>query len=580
MLWTGLLLFALAVVLRLLFLFSLPEPGASSNPWYSGDTPTWLAYAAAIQQGEPFDLGLPLRPPGVGYLTAWLWNGQPDGILFLKLAWALMGAATVALFFVALRRTFGPTVAVIAGILAAASTGLIVVSTSLNNETPYLLLVVGSILLWQPLVHRPRWHTLLAWSALHGLACLIRVEHVLFFALATICLVWIWSRQSGAGGWRMGLRHAALSAFFFALTLLPWQWHAVSQVRAFNRQPLPLAPAAEQLYLQIETALAELRWSTEATQERDALPAFCRRPLGNFVATTVAVRGGREVSADDLRIIDEAFGAYPEPIDPVPFIALYGGLSFYLANNPLADGGFTRAPLEAAPPLTGGPSRYPGFLIAGLPPPELTFSYPPHLEIVNHGYRMGWQWILDHPTEYLALAASKLRIFLSGAALGFTGYNVPLGMSGTRRPVDLVVPEANASVTLWRAAALAVILLGLWFARREWALVPWLLLLATKVVSTAAFFGYAREGAVTIPVFVLAVGLLAARALPRPSSDTRQTSPAVPWFRICLALALVLVAVEGYRSYSAPVVTLDGRTIDAGNPFPEPDYEERWLEVE
>ena len=39
--------------------------------------------------------------------------------------------------------------------------------------------------------------------------------------------------------------------------------------------------------------------------------------------------------------------------------------------------------------LAGGPSRYPGFLITGLPPPELTLTYPPHLEIVNHGYRLG-----------------------------------------------------------------------------------------------------------------------------------------------------------------------------------------------
>ena len=35
------------------------------------------------------------------------------------------------------------------------------------------------------------------------------------------------------------------------------------------------------------------------------------------------------------------------------------------------------------------------------------------------------------------------------------------------------------------------------------ALIPWLLLLATKVVSTLGFYGYAREGAVVFPVVAL-----------------------------------------------------------------------------
>jgi hypothetical protein len=582
MIWTGVLLLVLALALRLLFLFSLPEPGAPGNPYYGGDTPTWLEYAAAIQSGTPFDLGLPLRPPGVAYLTAWLWDGQAGGLLVLKLAWVLMGSATVALLFAALLRAFGASVAVIAAIVAAASTGLILLSTSLNNETPYLLLVVASFALWQPVSRRPRWHSLLAWSALHGMACLIRVEHVLFFSLVSAYLLWTWSRQSGPGGWKTGLRRAALSALFFALPLLPWQWHAISQVREFNRQPLQL-PAAEQLYLQLETALAEMRWTDEARQKREALPAFCRRPLGNFVAATIALRGGFEVSGADFRIIEEAFGAYPESIQEYPFIALYGGLNFYLANNPAAGGGFSRAPLEVPPPLAGGPSRYPGFLIAGLPPPDLTLSYPPHLAIVNHGYRMGWRWILGHPGEYLALALRKLDFFWSGVTLGFTGYNAPLGMSGIRRAVDLVVPTTGTAVVVWRAAGLSVLLLGLWIARREAAMVPWLLLLVTKLVSTLAFFGYAREGAVLIPVFALCLGVVAARMLPAsalPGSRSDVLPSTRPWLAVCLALALILVAVEGYRSYSAPGVRLDGRLVGAASPFPEPDYEVRRLEVE
>ena len=49
-LWIGLLLFGLALILRILFLQSLPEAAGPHNPFYSGDTPTWLDYASAIQE--------------------------------------------------------------------------------------------------------------------------------------------------------------------------------------------------------------------------------------------------------------------------------------------------------------------------------------------------------------------------------------------------------------------------------------------------------------------------------------------------------------------------------------------------
>ena len=48
---------------------------------------------------------------------------------------------------------------------------------------------------------------------------------------------------------------------------------------------------------------------------------------------------------------------------------------------------------------------------------------------------------------------------------------------------------------------------------------------------------------------------------------------------MCCASALILVAIEAYRWQTEPVITLDGRQAGVGSPFPEPDYEDRRLEV-
>ncbi len=582
-LWIGVLFFVLALVLRILFLQATPDAAGPYSPYYKGDTPIWLDYAQAIQSSSTFDQGIPMRPPGIAYLVALLWNGQENGFLHLRLIWSFMGAGVVALFFLAVWRSFDPRVAVIATLIATASTGLMILSTSVNNETPYLLLVIGSFTLWEQIRHRPRLHTLLIWSALHGIACLIRVEHVLFFALVTAYLMWAWARvPDQKWAWKRSLGRGLLVLSLFALPLIPCQLHIWEQVEHFNHEPLPVNRATEQAFVQLERALEGFRWSEEAAQDRAALPAFCRRPISNFVAATVAMRGGKEVGGGDFQIIDEAFGSRPEPIESHPFISIYGGLNFCLANNSQAIGGFTRAPLEAPPPLAGGSSRYPEFLIAGLPPPELVLSYPPHLEIVNHGYRLGWEWILNNPGGYLSLAMNKIHIFWSGVTLGFGGYNLPLGVSGVRRLVDLVVPEGGIGVALWRWAGLALILWGMWLGRREEALVPWMLLLATKVITTLAFYGYAREGAVIIPVFALLLGLLIVRGFSGLSGSTSHAGANLEfkrWLRVSCVMALILIAVEGFRWNSEPVVTLDGREVGVVDPFPGTEYEERQLRI-
>ncbi len=583
----GLLIFALALALRLLFWQATPDAGWSYSAYYKGDAPVWLAWAEAIQEARPFEVGLPVRPPGAAYLIAALWNGRESGIPFLRLSWCVLGALVALFFYRAALRSFGPRPALATGLVCAASTGLMQLSTSLNNETPYLVLVAATFWLWEDVLSRRRAWPLAAWSAVHAVACLVRVEHALFFGMVLAYLVYrraVPAPEAPPASWRPALRAGGLSLAVFALALLPWHLHAWSAVERFNREPLSTDSNTEDLHRRIEATLAHIRWEPAAEAELATLPAATRRTARFFVAGTVGVRGRTTVTAADLGVLEEAFGTLPEPLAGHPFIAAYGGLNFHLANNPKATGGFGRAPLEEPPPLAGGAQRYPLALVRGLPPPQLTLTYPPHLREVNRGYRLGLAWIRDHPGDYLKLAAKKLRFYWEGAALGLGGYNLPLGLAGVRRNVDLVVPEASPGATAWRLALLAAALLGLWAGLRNASLrgplVPWLLFLASKVIVTLAFFGYARHGATVIPVVALLVALVPDAFRPGRVRGVGAAAPADRrLFRAALIAAALLVGVEGVRWAAGPELLLDGRTVGPTDPFAPEDYADRRLEI-
>jgi hypothetical protein len=576
------LLLLLALTLRLLFWQATPDRDWPYSAWYKGDAVTWLAYADAIHDDQPYELGLPLRPPGAAYLMAMLWNGEESSIPWLKAVWCLMGAVTVMLIYLALARSFSLTVALSCGVLAAASTGLMVLSTSLNNETPYLLLVVATIYLWEDLRSRPAIGKLAFWSGLHALACLIRVEHALLFAMTTIALMIIWWRADpGSGRRRTAARRLAVTATTALLVLAPWHVKAWSALHRFNTVPPPLSSPAEAMYHNLEQSLPPLTWNAAAELERTRLPAFCRRAGSVFVATTVLHRGRHVVTADDFNLLNQAFGSRPEPLPGFPFVTMYGGLNFNLANNPHATGGFSLAALDQPPPLHGGADAYPAFLVQGLPPRTLTFAYPPHLEIVNQGYARGWQWIRSSPGQALRLAGVKLQAFWAGAGLGLTGYNLPLGLDGLRRRVDLVVAEPGLGVTLWRLALLALCLVGLAGSWRSLAVLPWTLFLASKVAVVVLFYGYARHGATVIPVLLLLL-CLALRTMPGLShlrqalAGNRRRSPAL---LIVAVLAVAAAGCELVRWARQPTVQVDGQAVGTYDPWPVDEHEDRVITV-
>ena len=474
------------------------------------------------------------------------------------------------LVFLAAHRSFGLRAATVAGAWTALSTGLFVLSTSINNETPYLVLAVGSLWFTEDLRTQPTPGRLALWSAVNAVACLFRVEHLLFYVLALAFFVIGWARHSGS----RSAKWAALSLVFFALPLVPWHLSAWSAIRRFNEEPRALTPVEESAVAGVERVTTNIPWSEEARRRRDELPGFVRRTGSAFVVATVAYRGGREVRGEDLRILEEAFGYFPRPLARFPFVSSYGPLNFYLANNPEASGGFVRSPLARPPPLEGGAASYPSALVAGLPPGDLSFVYPPHLRLFNEGYSLGWEWIRENPGDFASLTFRKLSTFWAGAAMGFTGWNLPLGLSGSRGAVDMVTPERRPIATVWRWMLLALVAAGIASARRTPALAPWLVFLATKILVTVFFFGYARQGAVAVPVVALLAALaldrwLVGRVLPRARAT-----------RLAVVILLLGAGAEAARFAARPVVRIDGLPAGEADPIPPDDHRARRIEIE
>ncbi|MFQ5351201.1 MAG: hypothetical protein ACE5EG_12230, partial [Thermoanaerobaculia bacterium] len=465
--WLTLAVFAVALAVRLLFWQATPDRAWPHSVLYKGDAVVWTDYATSLARGADFEAGLPLRPPGNAYLLRWLGVDGRQDVGGAKLAWCVLGAAVAAIFYRAALAAFGSAVALAVGLWSALSTGLLMLSTSLNNENPYLVLV-GLILLAAPrLAAQPSPGRLLAWGGLHGLACLVRVEHLLFALAAFGWLAVVrWREGPAKLGMQRLAKLAVPSAIGFCVVLAPWHLSAWETIGEFNRVEAELPAAVEAAQRRIEEATEGIRWTSEALAARDRLPAFARRAAGNFVAATVLIRGGREVGAGELTILEEAFGSRPRALPSHPFVALYGPLNFYLANRDGAPAGFDPDGLDRRPSLAGGIDRYPQALLAGLPPRDLNFAYPPHVEVVTDGYRLGWRWIRAHPSEFLRLAVARLDVAWRGAALGWTGRGLPWGLAGERRAVDLTVP-GGTGFALWRWLLAALCLGGIWCGRRE-----------------------------------------------------------------------------------------------------------------
>lgn len=536
-------LFFVLLWTRALFAGAGADAGWAGSAGYRGDADLWIEQVLAARAGALFEAGVPMRPPGMPWLVDQLWDGTPEGIAGLKAWWRVLGAASATLLFLALSRPFGVGVALTAAALFGLSNASLQLSSSINVEAPYLALAIASML---ALPQGERWGPgrAAAFGLLSAAACLFRAEHLIIAALL--------------GGWaalRRGQRApvaAGAAALTFVAALTPAHLSLWEDVRRFNAGEHATPPATEAAFRRIERRTGRMEWADGAREAFDELPAFARRSASLFVADTVRHRGRSVVTADDIAILDEAFGARPTPLAARPFVSSSGPLNLWLANGPGATASFGRGALMVPPPLEGGAERYSPELIAGLPPERLSLEYVPHLEAFNHGVARTQGHVTSHPIDWAGLAAAKLAHAWRGASSGLGGHGLPVGASGTRRPVDLVV-NAGVLGTLWSLLILGAAIAGLVLARREPALAPWVLLLVGRFAIAALFYGYARQGALALPAVSLLVAIALAR-LAAPRLGRRA-------LHVGLGLVALLLVLELVRSTGGVEILVNGAAV-------------------
>lgn len=216
-------------------------------------------------------------------------------------------------------------------------------------------------------------------------------------------------------------------------------------------------------------------------------------------------------------------------------ITAYGPLNFALANNAQATGGFQRSLLTSRSKEA-----------------VLDLADPQHRHYFLHGTREGLRWITGNPGDFLSLAGRKLDIMTRALDLGWLPWDLPLGRSGIRRPVDMFAPDPGGL----RIVQLLLLAIGIALMIRARATRTLLLVAAPIAGATLAgllFFGYVRLGATVLPFVFVLEGIAIARiaAFIPGGIRNRLTGGPIPRILALAALALLIFGMTQDRNYTA-----------------------------
>ncbi len=505
--WIAVGLTLLAWLHRLAFLRSNRDWDWPYTIFYEGDSEVFFDYARAILRGTLYDNGIPFHPPGFAWILAFVHGlvgagGPSDRVPYVavKVVVALLGSASIGLLYLLARPYVGRTVALLAAFLGIYSFGLYVLHVAPVTEGTYQTLLLACLLFWTRRFEHPLSAPVLPFekdprrAGPAGAALLGLLLGALALIRAEGMLVGLILGGVGIAGW----------------------W---SQGRTSRRELAALRPWALVL---IGWVLAVAPWT---------------------------VRNAIRLSETNERL------ALAEPLPVVVPITIYGPINLALANNPQADGTFSRAFLSSA--------SHSGVL---------DLQDPQHLQFILHGDEMARDWVLQHPGAALGLLLKKWGHFFEAWRLGWTQWNIPGGLNGFRRPVDVFVP--HSTLALWISLPLAVLglvlCLGTAGGPRRWGVLV-LLMTCVGLVATGLFFGYVRQGLLYLPLWLTfpAAALTAiARRFTHRGEGWRLTPPAETdprprLLRVLGGLSLVLLLVEGWgattdRNYKATGTTIQG----------------------
>jgi Dolichyl-phosphate-mannose-protein mannosyltransferase len=531
---------ALILALRLLFLFSGPDRAWPHSAIYEGDAPTWARWATALSAGQPFEFDLPFRTPGVAWLLHLLGLDSAP-FTTAKILWCVMSAATGAALYLVLARWFTRRAGIIATLLFSLSFGSFALATSLNNETPYALLVVCIVGATLAAIERPRVAMALALGALHAAALLLRAEHMLLVAMLVAYAAW---RMRPIGPARVAAQCGLLVACMLACCA-PWTLRGHAAAHRFNTEPIAEIPYAS----------AAPPWTDAAIAAMEALPAYARADNFAFLAEIGRRSGKSAIDAPDVaRFFNDEWKATPEPVPEWSLITMKGPLDFALANHPTSDGGFSRFGLSDA---------------FGDAPP-FSFARPSHARLLVHGYGIGLDAIRADPGRWIGQVGEKLLRFQDGATVGLFVRDWPHTQYLVRRSVDVAVP-LRWGATAWSGLVLATLAAGVVVALRRKGGMALLVVVAYKLAVTVAFYGYARQ-AISISPVLFALTALAIDAACSACSR-RFAIPAAAGSGVRLATGVATLAALAFAAYDAwsppPLVVKSLQVTPAIEPKPE-----------
>ncbi len=504
----------LAWVHRLAFLQSNRDRDWPFSVFYQGDSETFFRYAQALLRGELHDDGIPFHPPGFPTFLA----------VLHKLLGADAAAGTLPSHF---------EVKAVLALVASLAVGLLYLLAH-----PYLGRLAALLAALLCTYH----------FGLYVIA-VATVSEGLYLTMLLAALL-LWSR---AFEHPLAAPGSAASRPLISGLILGSMLGLLALVRAESM-----------LLAALLAAVGVAGWLPRARAERRAGKPWHASAYGLApwilvaVGWTITVAPWTARNYDRLGAFNERMGErLAEPLPRLVPVTIYGPLNLALANSAEADGSFS-----------------PDALMAGTGASRLDLAQPEHLRYLLHGDAIAHLWIRDNPAAFARLVVKKWRLALGAMELGWTQWNLPGGLVGIRRPVDVFVPDS--SPTLWLLPLLTLAGLGCCLSApggpRRWALLV-LLLSGAGLFTTGLFFGYARQGLLLLPFWLslIAAGAVWLGARRRAAAGDRAPLPSRVPRRLAAALAaaaVLLLALEGWgskadRNYEASGTTgADGHQLN------------------